>query len=746
MCHIWKQKLGYQISPEELDTALDNPLYSDVRTVGVNGGEPTLRKDLPELVEILFRRLPSLETISLITNALVPKKVIQRIGDTGEVIRRFGGKYDVMVSLDGVGEVHDIVRGRPGNFEKALKVLDYIENTDLVTRIRLGCTVIKSNVYGLHDLHDFAGQRGFYIKYRIGIPHQRLYTQDISEPFAFSYEEKVHFCIFLENLIRHYETSANQRFFYQSLIGQVMHGEPRKAGCAWQHRGATITSRGELLYCAVKSKVLGSAITDNSEKLYFSNSDHLAEIVSKDCADCTHDYAGLPPGNVYLKALLEEGAHALGISPGYLAGNRLPLPLKRLGQQWRFTGRLRKFGINRSRASPAEHLLQRQDTGSRRVMICGWYGTETTGDKAILAGVVAALRHSLGEVTISLASLEPYISRLTVSQMPELHDTRVYSIQDSLSEVENMDLVVFGGGPVMAVKNLADMLAIFEKAAARGVPTLLAGCGVGPLGGRFHNKMIGRLLQLSSKRIYRDQRSKEYAGGLGIDTAHDLVAEDPAFTWIADKERSSAPDENDSGEDARRILLGLRDWPSNQYAPGLSVRDARSIKDRFEQQLIEGLSDITRENSSTTIIPFPMCTNHFGGDDRWYYRDLFARYPALRNSLDYSVLSRELSPNETLETFAKADVALTMRFHSLVFAAGMKIPAVACDYTLGRGKVAELAKTANIPCRPLDAVDAGFISTSIRDALARREQTGKIPDCSRPGLRDAVTTVLNELG
>jgi MoaA/NifB/PqqE/SkfB family radical SAM enzyme len=176
MCHIWKQKLDYQISPEELDTALNNPLYSDVRTVGVNGGEPTLRKDLPELVEILFRRMPSLETISLITNGFVPKKVIERVGETGEVIKRFSGKFDVMVSLDGVGEVHDIVRGRPGNFEKALKVMDYLESTDLVTNIRLGCTVIKSNIYGLHDLLDFAKQRGLYIKYRLGIPHQRLYT------------------------------------------------------------------------------------------------------------------------------------------------------------------------------------------------------------------------------------------------------------------------------------------------------------------------------------------------------------------------------------------------------------------------------------------------------------------------------------------------------------------------------------------------------------------------------------------
>ena len=46
MCHVWQQKLGKQISCDELQRVLKNPLFFEIRYVGINGGEPTLRNDL----------------------------------------------------------------------------------------------------------------------------------------------------------------------------------------------------------------------------------------------------------------------------------------------------------------------------------------------------------------------------------------------------------------------------------------------------------------------------------------------------------------------------------------------------------------------------------------------------------------------------------------------------------------------------------------------------------------------------
>ncbi len=89
--------------------------------MGINGGEPTLRKDLAEIVDVLFTNLPKLSGIALITNSLNSSQVIERIGEIGQVIKSHSGNLDVMVSLDGVGEVHDRVRGEKEILKMPLK-------------------------------------------------------------------------------------------------------------------------------------------------------------------------------------------------------------------------------------------------------------------------------------------------------------------------------------------------------------------------------------------------------------------------------------------------------------------------------------------------------------------------------------------------------------------------------------------------------------------------------------------------
>jgi MoaA/NifB/PqqE/SkfB family radical SAM enzyme len=176
MCRIWENKKSDDLTPEQLRHGLRNPLYSEVASVGLNGGEPTLRKDLGDLAAVLFEELPRLRSVSLITNAYKHDEVIARITDVGEVVRRHGGRLDVMVSLDGFGDVHDRVRGKPGNFERAQQVIRFAKQSPLVHNLRIGCTIIKENVYGLADLFEYCQSEGLYVKYRLGIPPASLHT------------------------------------------------------------------------------------------------------------------------------------------------------------------------------------------------------------------------------------------------------------------------------------------------------------------------------------------------------------------------------------------------------------------------------------------------------------------------------------------------------------------------------------------------------------------------------------------
>lgn len=711
MCRIWENKKSDDISPEDLRRGLRNSLYSEVAAVGLNGGEPTLRKDLGQLATILFEELPKLRTISLITNAYKYEEVIERIIDVGTVVQKHGGQLDVMVSLDGFGDVHDRVRGKPGNFERAQKVIDFIQSSPLVASVRIGCTIIKENAYGLADLFEYCQFKGLYIKYRVGIPHQRLYTQNLLDPYALTAEEKYYIAEFMEGLIAHYETSEHQKFFYRSLIDQLVLNAPRKAGCDWQHRGATITSKGELLYCAVQSKVLGKIQDGESEKAYFGNQEHLNDILATKCASCNHDYVGIPPKKQYFMQLVMQILRKFQIEPLvrqiYLASK-----LGAFINQQKFKVRQAKM---RSLALEPLQSPQLDSGASKNVLICGWYGTETLGDKAILGGVMHAIRQALGTVDFTLVSLFPYVSEMSRRQMPELKGCRIVNPQDGVRLAASMDLVVFGGGPLMAINELADMEAIFGAAYAKGVPTLIAGCGVGPLGEKWHNAALKKILSWATLRIYRDAKSRDLARKLGVDTSADLVVEDPAFTWLHNQReglQSTPP------IDHKVLLLGLRDFPYSTYARHLSAGECQVAKQRYEQAVIKALETLAEQHSGLVIRPLPMCTNHFGDDDRWFYRRLFSDNVKLKTRLDLSLLGAELPPIDYCEAFRSAHVALTMRFHSLVFALGLEVPTVAIDYTLGKGKVHALAERFGVPYQNLAELDADFIIREINLLLS----------------------------
>lgn len=708
MCRIWENKKSNDISVEDLRLGLGSELFDQVEGIGFNGGEPTLRSDLIELVEVVLEKLPNLKYVSLITNAYKYLQVIEQIEKMGHLVKSHGKHFDVMISLDGFGDIHDRVRGRRGNFENAKKVLAFLSDFDGVDNVRIGCTVIRENVLHLADLFEFCVSRGLYIKYRQGVPHQRLYTENLLDPYALTFEEKYEFVEFLEGLIKYYEPNPLQRFFYRSLIDQILYDKPRAAGCDWQHRGATITASGELAYCAVKSDTLMDNIADGDPmKAYFGNQDHLKHILTNECDTCNHDYVGLPSPAVYRRMMLDRIDERIGLKNKI---RRIPFfpALNRYRHKRGYNKQLQYF---RSQSE-----LSQIKSESKQVLICGWYGTETLGDKAIIGGVMRALRGKLGEDTqFIVVALHTYISEMTRRQMREFRNTRIVTPEEGIGLAAHMDYVVFGGGPLMGIDSLAPMQAIFERAKQGNACTVVAGCGVGPLGDSWHNDSIATILRLSDIRIYRDARSRDYAKNIGVDAAHDPIAEDPAFTWLSSINQELARKKRDSKHQV--LVLGLRDFPYQEYARHIPLDQALAIKENYERVVLEALNHLVGKRPNLIIKPLPMCTNHFGSDDRWFYRQLFRGHPNIQECIDYSLLGAELSPIDYCNALTDADSLLAMRFHSLVFGIGLGLRSIALDYTLGKGKVYSLAERFNVPLFNLEDLESNNLISELEKSL-----------------------------
>ena len=114
----------------------------------ISGGEPSMSRNL-ETVALAFAEQTSPRFVTIPTNALTPNTVLDKMGrilqkSPEEVV------WHINVSVDGVGPIHDHVRGVKGNFEKCLELIDgLLVLRDRHPNLRVGVhTVVSSYTVG----------------------------------------------------------------------------------------------------------------------------------------------------------------------------------------------------------------------------------------------------------------------------------------------------------------------------------------------------------------------------------------------------------------------------------------------------------------------------------------------------------------------------------------------------------------------------------------------------------------------
>ena len=646
MCNIWQQKRDEELSPKQLTGILDDPLYRKVEYVGVSGGEPTLRKDLPELFTVICESLSTLKGVGIITNAIRDKDVIDRIEASAGQCRRHGKDFNVMVSLDGVGPVHDQVRGREGNFASAIRVIHDVQDR-LRLPLSVGCTITKSNLWHCDELLDYCRDQGIYARFRVAEFIQRLYNfGQISYIRGFDDDEAYHLAMFFTRLEREYETRDAVKRTYHNIAGMLM-GEKRKTACPYQDRAVVLDCRGKLQYCAPHSATIGHSLEESSTRIYHEQIAERKRIHKQHCSTCIHDYHAPITLREQVNSLTEKYARrAMSLRNSLRLSNRLP--------------------VMPSQAAITKHP---------RILITGWYGTETVGDKAILAGIIHDYRRHNPDTRITVASLYPFVTERTLRELDiKAQVLPVYSPGFFQSCAEH-DEVVMGGGPLMDINELGVILAAFAIAAANGKRRVVHGCGVGPLKDVFCIEAVKRILSLADVVKLRDSASIECARQLTGRTDMQHIG-DPAAGYVS-------MHEGQLSVTAIQPVLAcfLRQWPAG-YRGNHSVEDFEQLRDAFEYSLG---TQIRHTCQALGLRPALYSMHSFfeGNDDRRFNRSFAKQY---LHGLDPFVDSKPASVDSIIQTMRSATACLTMRFHSVLFAQTLNRPYLAIDYTLG-GKI-----------------------------------------------------------
>lgn len=215
-----------------------------MNTVNVTGGEPFLRKDIEDVVEILRKK----------TNRLV---ISSNGFFTDRIVELFKKRQDVgiRISIEGLPKANDELRGIKDGFDHGLRTLLELSRMG-VKDIGFGITMSDRNAEDMIELYQLAKMMG--LEFATAAVHNAFYFNKMDNGF-----EKPEVAIAeLKKLIKELLKSSRAKdwfraYFNYGLINYIK-GNPRLLPCEMSKDSFFLDPFGRMLPCNVINEEMGN--------------------------------------------------------------------------------------------------------------------------------------------------------------------------------------------------------------------------------------------------------------------------------------------------------------------------------------------------------------------------------------------------------------------------------------------------------------------------------------------------------
>ncbi|MEM5831937.1 MAG: radical SAM protein [Candidatus Aenigmatarchaeota archaeon] len=326
-CNIWKiYKRNPELKRNELSLEEFDKIFSSIGKnilwVNLGGGEPFLRKDLVEICESLYQHCTPVLT-HILTNCILPHQTFRKLK---KILTSSHFPYiKVNLSLDGIGEKHDEIRGKKGNFRNFLILFKKLKKLQLnFPNLKIGInTVISTHNFSyFEEIYQFIS----YLKpdsFNFEIAQNRYEFFNLNPSFHFSLKEykylveKIKHKIYHDFFINSSTVSRFTHLFTLALHSTLSKGIKLNRGltCYSGFSFCQIDPFGNLWFCGTLGQKLSAGnlreYDYNFRKIWFSTrAQELRNFMRKNRCSCNLANAFynsvLPQLQVLLKILLSK--------------------------------------------------------------------------------------------------------------------------------------------------------------------------------------------------------------------------------------------------------------------------------------------------------------------------------------------------------------------------------------------------------------------------------------------------------
>ena len=319
MCNSWKLPYHDDLTTEEYENAFSSELFRSVEYVGITGGEPTLRKDMVDIVRIMSDNMPNLRKMTLNTNGFVKDRVVKTLEQIIDVANERGFVFGTRVSLDGVGDAHEDIRRVWNAFERAMDTVREMQELQKRKFFNFGVsfTFTAQNLEEGERLYELCKKEDLSVVFAIARYSELAFgNMDLVESTDLKDEDFPKLTEFFRKRVRESKLTDGDALLYQAYVKMFSNGMKRTMPCPSMDQGLLLNPNGDITYCE-NSRVIGN-VREGDPKAFYYDPDNLAmrqEVLDKVCPSCASpcfvNSAAMKQVFPYLRFVMELGSEKL---------------------------------------------------------------------------------------------------------------------------------------------------------------------------------------------------------------------------------------------------------------------------------------------------------------------------------------------------------------------------------------------------------------------------------------------------
>ncbi len=268
MCNTWQfpTKKSEEVSARDLEK-----LPGGYRFANVTGGEPFLREDLQDIVEVVLQKT---QRLVISSNGYYTDKVLA-------LAEKFFPRVGVRISIEGLPAANDELRGLKDGFDHGLRTLLGLRHLGLKD-IGFGITVSDRNARDMIELYELADAMG--LEFATAAMHNTYYFHKFDNSFSDKEMISEQFRELARRLLKSRSPKKWFRAWFNYGLANYVYGNPRFLPCEVANDVFFMDPFGEIRPCNGMEESMGNIREKSFEEIW--NSPQAREVRRKvSCCD-----------------------------------------------------------------------------------------------------------------------------------------------------------------------------------------------------------------------------------------------------------------------------------------------------------------------------------------------------------------------------------------------------------------------------------------------------------------------------